>query len=594
MHQFDLISNMSYNITRKVALSALGLSLAQVLFSQNDANAGSITGNVQAIAQYYNGDSLINAAEPDHKMGMNSFANINFYKGDFSAGVRFESYLNRLEGYPDAFNGTGIGYRYASWKNEGVEVTVGNFYDQFGSGMILRIYEERQLGIDNSLDGIKVKYSPYKGIALKGLVGKQRLKFESGLINGNGMVRGFDGEVNLNELLDSTVLGESKLKLTIGGSFVSKFNEDNNTADFIMPKNVGAYGGRLSARYGKFRFFGEYILKENDPYPSQDPNFNYLYKNGEGLLLNLGYSTKGFAIDLNAKHQDNMLWRSTNTTTLPTDLLIGYLPALSKQHTYALAGTLYPYAPNQFGEIAYQADILYKVKKKTLIGGKYGMDIALNFATARAPHRTYLYDDSTDRHGYETSLFKSTDNGIFKRIAKLGSTSLKEVLTPTDSSFFRDINISISKKINKKLKLKVQYLNFVFDDRVVLVAKEHELIFADLAIADLTWKVNKKNTLRFETQGLWTEEDQGNWAFGLIEYTYSPHWFVAVLDQWNYGNHVESQQIHYILGTAGYINGSNRFTIQYGKQRAGVFCVGGVCRQVPASNGLTFSFTSSF
>ena len=34
--------------------------------------------------------------------------------------------------------------------------------------------------------------------------------------------------------------------------------------------------------------------------------------------------------------------------------------------------------------------------------------------------------------------------------------------------------------------------------------------------------------------------------------------------------------------------------LQYGKQRAGVFCVGGVCRAVPASNGLTFSFTSSF
>ena len=39
-------------------------------------------------------------------------------------------------------------------ENEDLDVTIG-FYEQYGSGMILRAYEERQLGIDNALDGIK-------------------------------------------------------------------------------------------------------------------------------------------------------------------------------------------------------------------------------------------------------------------------------------------------------------------------------------------------------------------------------------------------------------------------------------------------------
>lgn len=123
---------------------------------------------------------------------------------------------------------------------------------------------------------------------------------------------------------------------------------------------------------------------------------------------------------------------------------------------------------------------------------------------------------------------------------------------------------------------------------------KHELIFADIAIADITWKISDHHSIRFEAQNMWTKQDQGNWAFGQIEYSYSPHWFVAVLDQYNYGNPIENQQIHYLLGTAGYIKGPHRFTLAYGRQRAGVFCVGGVCRQVPASNGLTFSITSSF
>ena len=157
------------------------------VFSQEPTPAV-ISGNIQAIGQYYQEDTLINAALPDHLYGFNGFANINFQKGDFRAGIRYESYLNTLEGYPTSFSGTGIGYRYISWQNDNVGVTIGNFYDQFGSGMIFRAYEERQLGIDNSLDGIKLTYEPLKGIYLKGMIGKQRHMFVDGLINGNGIV----------------------------------------------------------------------------------------------------------------------------------------------------------------------------------------------------------------------------------------------------------------------------------------------------------------------------------------------------------------------------------------------------------------------
>lgn len=546
-------------------------SLQSLAQEMEDKKELKVSGNVSSTVQLYNEDTLIDAALPDHKLGTNSFANVNFNYGNFNAGIRFESYLNPLEGYPTGFEGTGLGYRYVNFNDNGLDVTVGNFYERFGSGMILQLWESNQLGIDNMLDGLKVKYNPYRGIYLTGLIGKQRHTFTSGVNNGNGLVRGFDGEIMLNELLDSAMV-DSKLFISVGGSFVSKYNNDNNTPDFILPRNVGAYGGRIALKYGKVRFSGEYIIKENDPYPDPtNEDFNYIYKKGEGVLFNLGYSTKGFAIDLTAKHMDNMLWRSTNVAVQPTELMIGYLPALSTQHTYALAGTLYPYAPNARGEVAYQLDVLYKIPKKSKLGGKYGMDLALNVATAYAPERTDLNDDSTSRLGYSTSPFKMSD-----------------------SIFFRDVNFKISKKINSQFSLKLQYFNLLFDDRSVLVAKEHELIFANIAVADLTWKVKSKHTLRFEAQGLWTEQDQGDWAFGLVEYTFSPHWFVAVLDQYNYGNPHEELQLHYVLGTAGYIKGSHRFAISYGRQRAGVFCVGGVCRVVPASNGLTFTFTSSF
>lgn len=542
---------------------------ASKIIGQNNSN-GLVSGNIQTIGQYYQEDTIINAALPEHLYGFNGFANVNYQKGNFRAGIRYESYLNTLEGYPSTFSGTGIGYRYISWNSDNLGVTIGNFYDQFGSGMIFRAYEERQLGIDNSLDGIKINYEPLKGINLKGMIGKQRHRFEDGLINGNGILRAIDGELNINELFDST--NNWKLKATLGGSFVSKFNTDNNTTLFNMPKNVGASSLRLNLRYRRLRFSGEYVYKINDPYPdNQNDDFNFIYKNGEGILLNLGYSKKGFAVDFSAKHMDNMLWRSTNVNVGPTDLLIGYLPALTKQHTYNLAATLYPYATNFYGEIAYQADLIYKIPKKSVLGGKYGTSIALNFATAYVPERNFINDMETTRNSYTTSLFSRSD-----------------------SILIQDFNIEIKRKINTKLKMSFNYFNFIFNDNAVKVANYYKMIYAQIAVLDLTYKINRHHSLRFETQALWTNEDKGDWLFGQIEYTFSPHWYIAVLDQYNSGNLDVDKRVHYGLISTGYINGSHRFSFQYGKQRAGVFCVGGVCRAVPASNGLTFTFTSSF
>jgi hypothetical protein len=86
----------------------------------------------------------------------------------------------------------------------------------------------------------------------------------------------------------------------------------------------------------------------------------------------------------------------------------------------------------------------------------------------------------------------------------------------------------------------------------------------------------------------------GSWVVGLIEWTPNTHFFLAAIDQYNYGNPVENLKLHYVYFSAGYTNGPHRISLSYGKQRAGIFCVGGVCRTVPASNGFALSITSSF
>ena len=282
----------------------------------------SVHGNFQVDAQYYQPDSLIGAPKVSEKVLSNVFGNINYVKGKFSAGVRYEAYNNVRQGFPSGYVGQGIVNRFARYQDKLLDVTVGNIYEQFGSGLTLRSYYEPGLLYDNSIDGARIISNPYKGVTLKGLIGKQRYFFTVG----PGIVRGFDGEVNLNELFDS-ILGHKKTKVILGGSFVSKYQTDLD-ANLIIPENVGCYGGRMNIIHEGFNFLTEYAYKINDP--SLDNNGSYKY--GDALFVSTSYAGDGYSVLLQGKRIDNMSYRSDRGASLQ-NLLINYLPATTKPET---------------------------------------------------------------------------------------------------------------------------------------------------------------------------------------------------------------------------------------------------------------------
>jgi hypothetical protein len=556
--------------SQALILSALLFSFGA--FSQELLDGIQIHGNIDIYAQTYNEDSIIGAPLVPEKSGFNSFTNLIANKGNFSAGVRFESYLPPVQGFDERYGDqkVGVPYRFVNFTKEGLDITVGNFYEQFGTGMILRAYEERALGVDNAFDGVRVKYSPIDGLYLKAMAGNQRYYWEKS----DGIVRAFDAEVQLNELIAK--FSESKLRVALGGSYVSKF-QSTGIASVVLPENVAAWSSRVQLNYKGFGFTGEYAYKVNDP----SADNNYIYRPGQGLFLSGTYSRKGFGINISAKSIDNMAFRSDRQATI-NDLFINYLPALTRQHTYNLSSTLYPYATQPNGEIGLQADIIYKIKKGSKLGGKYGTTIQVNISAIQG-HDTnrlsnpgellsqvYLDKDPT-RQGYETTLY-----------------------SVGDETFYRDYNIEISRKLNKKVKLKGSYIHQQYNIDLIQGTASGSNVVADIAVMEGTFKLAKKHSIRAEAQHLWTQQDQGNWAFALIEYGYSPHWIITVLNQYNYGNSNKDLRVNYPTTQVTYIRNANRLSIGYGRQRAGIFCVGGVCRNVPAANGLTVAITSSF
>mgnify|MGYP003446495006 FL=1 len=88
-----------------------------------------------------------------------------------NAGFRGLEFITRAEltewpmlGYDTDFGGYGISHLHVGANFDWGKITIGDVYGQFGSGMVLRLYEDRALGVDNALRGGKIEATPYKGI----------------------------------------------------------------------------------------------------------------------------------------------------------------------------------------------------------------------------------------------------------------------------------------------------------------------------------------------------------------------------------------------------------------------------------------------
>ncbi len=540
----------------------------------------SIHGNFQIEAQNSEQDTAIGTQAVNERFRYNAFGNVNYSYGGFSAGFRYESYNPVMIGFnPNYSNKSGIAYRYARYKHKDIDVTVGNFYEQFGTGLVFRSYEERGLLYDNAMDGLRVIITPRDGITLKGVVGKQRVFW--GL--SDGVLKGLDGEINITELFDS--LKNSKVKVIIGGSFMSKFQDDRNPT-LVLPKNVGCSAGRLNIIAGNFNLFAEYAYKINDPsYQNQ-----YSYKDGQGLYASASYATKGFSALVSGKFIDNMSYRSERDAQ-STAALINFLPALSKPHTYLMMA-YYPYASQPNGEVGGSAEIQYKVKKGTVLGGKYGMDIALNGSIF---------------YGTDTTNIEASKDSIRHFKYEVNYSDVGE-------KYFHDVNIEISKKFNKKFKATFMYSNQFLNQSIVQYntpdKAEHPDVYSNIFVLDLTFRYKASSAIRIESQlylGGYKKTDEellpndikiigntGSWVTETIEWTPISNLFIVLVDQFNYENPLDYKKLHYYYAGVTYVSGPTRFSISYGRQRQGIFCAGGVCRLVPAFSGLSLGISTSF
>lgn len=541
---------------RYILTGLLAATAFMPLYAQEPSDKLRLSGSIQSDILLPEKDDKTGAETPDGRFLTNTYLDLKATSRYVEAGARLEYLKHPLPGYENDFKGWGIPYAYLKGRYKNAELTLGSFYEQFGSGFILRSYEERSLGVDNSLQGVRLSYRPGAGVAIKALTGRQRRYWN----HNKSWMTGADVEWNIDELCKS--LQQHNTYVTLGASYVNKYEKDevimtDPTHRLHLPLYVNAFDVRLRVQHRSFNVLAEMAMKTQDP--SHDNG--YIYRNGYVAMLSGSYSKRGMSLLLQAKRSTNMAFRSSRSME-GSSSFINHLPPFTMEHTYALAA-LYPYASRPEGEWAYQAMAAYTFPKGSMMGGKYGTTAKVNFSHVHSVRRNDTGGSGTDGYGSPFWVWGA-------------------------STYYQDMDVQLEKRLCKDTKLNLMYMNQRYNQ--TLLEGHGGMLRSHIFVADMKQKLAPKTTLRVEGQYLSSKDGDKDWAFGLAELSLAPHWMFTVSDLYNAGN----THVHYYQGYVTYSGGAHRLQLGYGRTRAGFNCSGGVCRYIPATKGLTLSYNYNF
>jgi hypothetical protein len=532
-------------------------------------------GGFESNTQWYLNDNGLRdefdnpTVQPEQPLRSNTYLFLNFKYKNWSAGIQGESYMeNALLNLNPKYDGANVATYFLQYRNKKIDVTAGYFYEQFGSGLLFRSWEDRALGINNALRGGRIIFKPTDYITLKSIYGNQRTGFDVT----KSVVYGADTEIVVSDIFKLATTD-----IALGLTFVAR-DEKTDIVDPNFDDVTNSFAGRINVNHNSFYFSSEFNYKADDAVV-QTPGIidNNLIKPGSALLLNLGYSKKGFGIDASFRRMENMAFFSERAAKGNpfNDKIMNFIPNLTKQHHYNLANIyVYQSQPSvniadinfvKAGEIGGQIDVFYDFKKGSKIGGKYGTKVAVNLANWNALGGTFLLFTPQN---YTTDFF-----GFGKRI-------------------YTDYNIEITKKWSPKLQSIFSYINQFYNRKFIEDAIGE--VNTNIVAAEATYKFTATRSIRVMGEHMWADYDRKNWAGATVEFNINSKFSMYVSDLYNYGNDLDYAQNHYYNIGGAFRKKSTRIALNYGRQRGGLVCVGGVCRFVPESSGVSVSLNTAF
>ncbi|MFN8279647.1 MAG: DUF6029 family protein [Saprospiraceae bacterium] len=541
-------------INQALKVSFLVLALVR-LSAQSDL---SVWGAFQTNANLFLRDSAIgayNIPQYDKQIfGSETWINLNLSVSGFNAGIRYDFFNNsNLLNPTGSYSAHGLGRWYVNKEIDKLELNAGYLYDQIGSGIIYRAFEERAQLLDNALLGFSAKYNLTSDWNIKAFAGKQKNLFTTY----NSFIKG----INLNGFYkpsDSSHWAISPgigfINKTLGDDYVQELSAISGSylpVDQFAPSyNSNAISLYNTLTAGPFSWYVETAFKFDDIYydaqsvrqlPKGQSTIGKFVKGlGHVYYTSLGYAANNLGITLEGKRTDGFDFRAAPQVTLNRGL-ITYIPPMARVNTYRLTSYYYP-ATQFLNEGALQLDI------------KYGIGDHWNFSF----NTSHIMDKNFD------------------------------------SLFYREFHLEVTYKLPEKYQLTVGLQRQIFNQQLYFGKGGEPLVKTFVPFAEFLYDFSESHSLRIESQYMFNKEDIGSWIYLLAEYGISPHWLFELSDMYNTLPTHGKKAINYPTAGIVYNVGNTRFGLRYVKQIQGIVCSGGICRLEPAFSGFRASILSNF
>ena len=521
-----------------VAILCLLVSVT-VSAGERKRDLGRLSGSVETSWGVYLDDPAL-STPLTQRYGTNTYLNLGYTIKGFRAGLQYDIYEPQMLGYDSELKGNGLKGFYAGWADSRWDITLGTFYGQFGSGMLFRAFEQRDMGINTSVLGASVRWRPLPWLTTTVMGGLPRRYME--MFNPSA-VYGADFELSLLEPL----VPRTDAVLMLGGSWLLRDDRTQGRVD-AAPRTVNSFSGRLAFSKGCFSFDGEYVHKGRsygiDPRLQQ---FAFV-RPGQALLLNMDITLPIVSISAVWRSIENMSMRQDDSHSSSVNL--NYLPSLAKQHRYALF-QLYPHEVHDFGGET---------------GGS--IDVAGSIPMGGNPRRPL-------RYSVNGSVFWDMEYGPdgYRFMGTGGGLLWAETYLELEKKWGPDWKTAVAIGWQRKPETS----RFGYGGMMMNTVS---------AAADVLWQISSRYSLRMELQHAWSDfvDDQG-WMMGLLEFGIAPGFMLYVSDMVNYRTAAVSNTHYYDAGVS-YAWKFLRASVSYGRHRAGETCSGGICRYVPEYTGM--------
>ena len=535
--KFSILSNILYICPQHMFVSMKKFLYAIPLFFCLHAQAqqGNLSGDLMMNVNFFQRDTNIKAAGnqlyDNFLSGGEGWLGLRYAGFGFTGIVRFDAFHNsNLQNPTSALTAAGIGMFSLSKEFKKLTITGGHIYDQIGSGIIFRAYEDRGLLIDNALFGLHLKYRLNDHVTVKGFSGQTKNLFEryQPILKGMNIETDFDLGSKAHITPGIGIVNRTMDQKSMD-NIISNINNMPEKDRFIPTYNSSAISLYNTLNAGNISWYIEGALKSSEAIVL---NGALKKQSGNVIYSTLGYAQNKFGINGSIKRTENFVMR-----TSPNEILLkgiyNWQPIIAQIRPQRLIARYTP--PSQdLSELASNLNAFYTPNDK------------LNFNLAYTRINT-LKDEVLYREVFAETEIRSVKNVLFHLGVQylVYNQALYQQKVP-----FLEVGYKINKK--KSIRAELQYMSTKQD-------------YGSWVFGLLEYNISP------------------TWSFAVSDmYNAKPN-----------TNHI-SKAHHYPNVFMAYTKDANRFTLQYVKQVDGINCTGGVCRYEPAFSGFKIGVTSSF